>query len=183
MLIATTCRLALLDLCGTATNGASCDVCCGHHQYELRVADCSPSDCSSHCASVAATAATPRTLRGRQFLGYNVVNLQSGNFSTNPSYVDSTAALTPGTLRYPGGNLADWWDWRTGWCLRNLSVPSSPQATNPCYAGRSGRPKPRRPYPLHEFAAALSKTCAGVLTLPIISLDYSAWVADGDSDY
>jgi len=155
-LVAATCRLALLDLCGTATSPGSCAVCCGRHQHELRVAGCSATDCSAHCGSWAPDSAGPRPLNGRHFVGYNVVNLQSGNFSTDPAYVASTVALTPGTLRYPGGNLADWWDWRTGWCLGNLSVPSSPQATNPCYAGHTSRPKPRRPYQIEEFINALN---------------------------
>jgi hypothetical protein len=41
----------------------------------------------------------PRPLDGRRFLGYNVVNLQSGNFTTDEAYVAGTAALLPGTLR------------------------------------------------------------------------------------
>jgi hypothetical protein len=58
-----------------------------------------------------------RPIDGAHFLGFNVVNLQSGNFSTDSAYVRTTAAqLHAGTLRYPGGNLGDWWDWKTGWC-------------------------------------------------------------------
>ena len=46
--------------------------------------------------------------------GFNVVNLQSGNFSADAAYTHATAALLhSGALRYPGGNLADWWDWRS----------------------------------------------------------------------
>jgi hypothetical protein len=51
-----------------------------------------------------------RPLDGAHFLGFNVVNLQSGNFSTDSAYAAATAgALQAGTLRYPGGNLADFW--------------------------------------------------------------------------
>ena len=59
-----------------------------------------------------------RAINGNAFLGYNVVNLRSGNFSDAP-YLEATAALNPGILRYPGGNIADWWDWRTG-CPSNF---------------------------------------------------------------
>ena len=74
-----------------------------------------------------------RTLEGANFLGYNVVNLQSGNFSGDAAYVASTAGLLhAGVLRYPGGNLADWWDWKTGWCVAQPKVGCCPQLKNPC---------------------------------------------------
>ena len=41
-----------------------------------------------------------RPLTGNAFLGFNVVNLRSGNFS-DPGYLDATANLQPGILRYP----------------------------------------------------------------------------------
>ena len=43
-----------------------------------------------------------RTLDGSHFLGYNVVNLASGNFS-DPGYAANTAAVGGTVLRYPGG--------------------------------------------------------------------------------
>ena len=151
------CTAALNALCrGTEPN--SCSVCCGRHQHELRAASCSAADCEAYCApGGGAATAISRPLDGSHFLGYNVVNMQSGNFSTDRAYVSGTAALRPGTLRYPGGNLGDWWDWRTGWCVTNTSVPSSPQVTNPCYAPHA---KPVRRYPLEEFTLALAASGA-----------------------
>ena len=67
-----------------------------------------------------------RTLNGSHFLGYNVVNLASGNFS-DPGYAANTAAVGGTVLRYPGGNLADWWDWRTGWCVSATVAAGCPQ--------------------------------------------------------
>ena len=103
-----------------------------------------------------------RPLDGAAFVGFNVVNLQSGNFSTDGAYVRATAnALHAGVLRYPGGNLADWWDWRTGWCVENVSIPTLPMVRNPCYGGRSGsKPKRQRVYRLEEFKIALERTGA-----------------------
>ena len=104
---------------------------------------------------------TPRSVAGGQFLGMNVVNLQSGNFSSDPDYLASTAALNTGTLRYPGGNLGDWWDWRTGWCVQNASVPDCPAVRNPCFGGRDGgKSKRKRIYKLEEFQLALAATGA-----------------------
>eukprot|EP00936_MAST-01D_sp_MAST-1D-sp1_P002946 g2946.t1 len=97
-----------------------------------------------------------RLLDGAHFLGFNVVNLQSGNFSSDAEYVRSTAgALQAGILRYPGGNLADFWDWRRGWCVENATAASCPECRNPC----SGKSVPRR-YSLEEFAIALNASSA-----------------------
>ena len=64
--------------------------------------------------SCSTAVAASRALAGASFLGFNVVNLQSGNFSADAAYTHATAALLhSGALRYPGGNLADWWDWRS----------------------------------------------------------------------
>ena len=94
-----------------------------------------------------------------RFVGYNVVNLQSGNF-TDPRYTEGSAALNAGVLRYPGGNLADWWDWRTGWCVKETecagcpaSLPSVPKKPGGC------KNKPRQ-YFLDEFVLALRATNA-----------------------
>ena len=40
--------------------------------------------------------------------------------------------LKAGTLRYPGGNLADWWDWRTGWCVPETTTSGCEALKNPC---------------------------------------------------
>eukprot|EP01051_Picozoa_sp_SAG22_P018682 SAG22_NODE_3217_length_1851_cov_1.808219_1_plen_236_part_00 len=128
-------------------------------------------------------AAAPRPVSGRNFLGYNVVNLQSGNFSSDPAYAAATGpvagGLHAGSLRYPGGNLADWWDWRSGWCVANTSVPAVPAVRNPCYAGRSGgRPKPRRVYMLEEFKLALDASgAAPVMMVNMLTSDLSEQLA------
>ena len=86
---------------------------------------------------------------------------------TRPSSRSGTAELLPGTLRYPGGNLGDWWDWRTGWCVTNTSVPGctgSHCPTNPCYAGRDSE-KPVRHYPIEEFQTALHASGATAVIL------------------
>ena len=82
---------------------------------------------------VPSAAAISRAIDGKHFLGYNVVNLQSGNFTTDANYVASTAdILRAGTLRYPGGNLADWWDWKAGWCIPETTAQGCAALKNPC---------------------------------------------------
>ena len=121
-----------------------------------------------HTAAVTADTVS-RPIDGKHFLGFNVNNLQSGNFSQDAAYTNvgvfkrtnvlfssnihhyttqcpraytrsiidrrtqTTAhVLKAGTLRYPGGNLADWWDWRTGWCVPETTTSGCEALKNPC---------------------------------------------------
>ncbi len=45
------------------------------------------------------------------FLGYNNVPTHSPSW-TVPGVVDAAKKLKPGTLRYPGGTVANYWDWQ-----------------------------------------------------------------------
>jgi hypothetical protein len=63
------------------------------------------------------------------FLGYNNVPIHSPSWE-NPDVVKAAVQFKPGTLRYPGGTVANYWDWRTGWFLPGapggfLSAPRS----------------------------------------------------------
>ena len=111
-----------------------------------------------------------RTLDGSHFLGYNVVNLASGNCS-DPGYAANTAAVGGTVLRYPGGNLADWWDWRTGWCVSATVAAGCPECHNAC------KGKPRRYY-LTEFRAALRRADASaVLMVNMLTSDLDEQLA------
>jgi alpha-L-arabinofuranosidase len=92
-----------------------------------------------------------RSIDGQHFLGFNVVNLQSGNFTTDRAYLEGTAALHAGILRYPGGNIADYWDWQLGWCVPNTTSCSTER--NPC----KNKKRVRR-YLLEEFKRAVDTT-------------------------
>lgn len=48
------------------------------------------------------------------FLGYNLDTSSGIQNWHEPRFLDAVRALCPGTLRYPGGTLANYWDWRTG---------------------------------------------------------------------
>lgn len=79
------------------------------------------------------------------FLGYNNVPSHSPSW-TDPDVVRAARQLNPGTLRYPGGTVANYWDWRNGWFL-------------------SGAPSgflnaPRTPYRLKELKIAVDATGA-----------------------
>ena len=69
------------------------------------------------------TLSAGRTLDGSHFLGYNVVNLAS----SRPRLRGARRAVGGTVLRYPGGNLADWWDWRTGWCVSATVAAGCPE--------------------------------------------------------
>eukprot|EP00729_Bicosta_minor_P018458 gene18458-32957_t len=113
---------------------------------------------------VPSAAAISRAIDGKHFLGYNVVNLQSGNFTTDAKYVASTAdILRAGTLRYPGGNLADWWDWKAGWCIPETTAQGCAALKNPC-----ANKQQRKVYKLEEFKIALD--AAGAIAVLMMNL-------------
>jgi alpha-L-arabinofuranosidase len=114
-----------------------------------------------------------RSINGAHFLGFNVVNLQSGNFS-DPPYVAAAAALHAGLLRYPGGNLADFWDWRAGWCVANISAEGCPACLNPC----ANKAPPRR-YFLEEFRTAVEASGAR----PVLMLNMLTGHLDDQLDF
>lgn len=63
------------------------------------------------------------------FLGYNNVPIHSPSWD-NPDVVKAATQMKPGTLRYPGGTVANYWDWRSGWFVPRalssfLSAPRS----------------------------------------------------------
>lgn len=54
--------------------------------------------------------------------GLNAVNF-NGPLWTNPALDKVLADFSPGYLRYPGGTVANYWVWRTGWWDRSLWSP------------------------------------------------------------
>ena len=102
-----------------------------------------------------------RQIDGR-FFGFNVVNLQSGNFSTDEAYSAATAdVLHAKVLRYPGGNLADFWNWTTGWCVNTTEAVGCAKCSNPCQR----KNKHPRIYKLEEFAIAVKRAAARTVIL------------------
>jgi hypothetical protein len=123
----------------------------------------------SHLSIVALVLLLPASARpvsDARVLGFNVNNLQSGNFSSDLAYATSTAdSLHAGVLRYPGGNLADFWDWRSGWCVAAKTAQGCPSCSNPC----ANKPT-KRLYPLAEFALAVKRASArSVLLLNMLT--------------
>jgi len=49
-----------------------------------------------------------------QFFGYNLSDGFFGVWKKTPSLVSQLATMAPGTLRYPGGSIANYWDWTSG---------------------------------------------------------------------
>jgi hypothetical protein len=86
------------------------------------------------------------------FLGYNNVPIHSPSWD-NPNAVDAAVQFKPGTLRYPGGTVANYWDWQTGWFLPG--------------ALKSFLSAPRSIYRLNELQIAIRATGA----LPIYVLN------------
>jgi hypothetical protein len=79
--------------------------------------------------------------------------------------------LRPGNLRYPGGTVGNYWDWKTGWFRNDINWSLSAMGYY--------KDIPRRPYTLADFASGLRKTgaTAAVLSVNILTSNISYEVA------
>jgi hypothetical protein len=66
---------------------------------------------------VTITKGTSHTLPA-DFFGYNGQNVINGTQSWG-SLTSHLSILQPSTLRYPGGTLGNWWDWKLGWFIND----------------------------------------------------------------
>jgi len=57
------------------------------------------------------------------FYGFNVNLLNSGTSWRNSQLLRAAQDLCPGNLRYPGGTLANYWNWRAGAPLQHPGAP------------------------------------------------------------
>ena len=78
-------------------------------------------------------------------MGYNVNSVRSGpDFRIN-EYHNTINRLRPGNLRYPAGTIANYWDWRTGTIIQNITSGPRPYLTSDI------------PYTIADFSKALPK--------------------------
>lgn len=86
---------------------------------------------ASNFAQIASQASLGTINRPTPKIGFNTnghmpANFPSGNMGANftqQSFIDSTASLNPGILRFPGGTNANHWDWKTGWYKQGYLPP------------------------------------------------------------
>jgi hypothetical protein len=58
------------------------------------------------------------------FFGFNGASLLKGPVTwRDPSFVRAVAGLRPATLRWPGGTVANYWDWERGWFVDGVDLP------------------------------------------------------------
>jgi len=55
--------------------------------------------------------------------GFNGNNTFGPKWST-PNLLKQIKSIKPQIIRYPGGNVSDWWDWQTGWFINNSDLPT-----------------------------------------------------------
>ncbi len=74
----------------------------------------------SNSVSLSTSPLWPRTIN--EFYGLNGANtlLQETKFA-EPEINKLLKEAQPSRLRYPGGTLANYWDWQEGWFLRNFA--------------------------------------------------------------
>src|SRR5713101_1105628 len=96
------------------------------------------------------------------FLGYNNFPIHSPSWD-NPDVVNAAVQFKPGTLRYPGGTVANFWDWQNGWFL-----PGAPS---------SFLNAPRSIYRLQELQIAVQATGAiPIYVLNMLTSDLSTQI-------
>ena len=103
-----------------------------------------------------------------KFFGLNVVQTEpwSGGWG-DPAYTGNVSKhLLPGALRYPGGTVGNYWDWKKGWFRSDVKWNAS---AVPWY-----RDIPERPYRFQDFAVGLRATGAtAVLSLNMLTSNLS----------
>ncbi|MBA3647145.1 MAG: T9SS type A sorting domain-containing protein [Chitinophagales bacterium] len=58
------------------------------------------------------------------YIGYNGMNTtHSGEWWNEPDLMSHVPLLKAKTLRYPGGSIANWWDWKKGWFIDRKDLP------------------------------------------------------------
>ncbi|MBA3648846.1 MAG: T9SS type A sorting domain-containing protein [Chitinophagales bacterium] len=58
------------------------------------------------------------------YVGYNGMNTtHSGEWWNEPDLMKHIPLLKPKTIRYPGGSIANWWDWKSGWFIDRKDLP------------------------------------------------------------
>mgnify|MGYP001199934915 CR=1 FL=1 len=48
--------------------------------------------------------------------GFNAQMMRGPSWKT-PGFAEKVASLNPKLIRYPGGTVASFWDWKTGWLM------------------------------------------------------------------
>lgn len=60
------------------------------------------------------------------WIGYNGQNMVRDSLGwSNPYLHANLPKLRPKIIRYPGGGVANWWDWREGWFVNHPLLPSA----------------------------------------------------------
>ncbi len=100
------------------------------------------------------------------FLGYNNNFIWTGSWRDEP-FLDVLKTFKPQALRYPGGTWSNYWDWETGWFLKDLDV-------GPRYV-RNIKPNPSR---LEDLKVVIDRTGATpVFVVNIMTRDLKSQLA------
>ncbi|MEO5673021.1 MAG: T9SS type A sorting domain-containing protein [Chitinophagales bacterium] len=61
-----------------------------------------------------------------EWIGYNAANvIRDSMYLTEPHLLAAFPQLQPKTIRYPAGNVSNWWDWKKGWFVDSPELPQS----------------------------------------------------------
>lgn len=107
---------------------------------------------------IVATASAPA--RATPLIGFNTNAFHATANWTMAWFRDATASLNPAVLRYPGGTVANYWDWQSGWFQNS---PTTPPA--------NAQETPRGTIRADEFRLGLA--AAGATPLLVVNIQNS----------
>lgn len=96
------------------------------------------------------------------WLGANA-EITRGPSYEEADFLEAIAKVAPSRLRYPGGTIANYWDWETGWLI---------PGTDPPYGLDKAKPNPRKLEDLRHALEAAHSQPVFVLNLMTSTLDH-----------
>ncbi len=76
---------------------------------------------STEGISVASEVSSKTFQYNAYFNGYNAQMLRGPSWRA-PGFVEQVNGLNPGLIRYPGGTVSSYWDWKTGWLKKDIPL-------------------------------------------------------------
>src|ERR1700744_2272265 len=103
--------------------------------------------------------------------GYNGLNTHGPSW-TNTAFRDSAAALQFRAIRYPGGTVGDYWDWKTGWFVKESEINDQENKPHVLTDMASYNKLPYSPTGLDQLKLIVDQTkCEVIFTLNMVTKD------------
>ncbi len=103
--------------------------------------------------------------------GYNGLNTHGPSWD-NEAFRDSAASLDFRAIRYPGGTVGDYWDWRKGWFIKETDVADDQNKPHVLHDLATYSKLPYSPTGLEQLKLIVDQTkCEVIFTLNMVTKD------------